>query len=361
MGNPNSGQIRRKSDARLNEAKKRVQQFLLSGFSKEKSKTSSQEEAWCAYQVAGGPSVEATSWAAIALGASFVDSLEEVRLINNGVGNFLCARQNKDGGWSTAPDIEKGKSDWNSAVALFCLRHLEASDQSSQNLDDGTKQAVKRSVLKGLDYLFDSRAEFYKPIARLLLLASKGARSLDYSRGWPWDPNCFHWVEPTCYSLIALKHPSVPAPALYEHVIHHANQFLLEHVCKGGGWNHGNDITLGAYLPPYRLTTAEALIALQDAPRDHKAIVESLRYLASQEDSNSSAVSLAWSILARHAYDQDPQKELSFLLERQNPDGSFGVNSNLHVSAVCLIALSTMSKTKDAKGQLVTPLRFVKS
>lgn len=328
---------------RLDKAREGAKQFLINGFAKEKSKPKSPEQAWCPYQPDGGPSVEATSWALVALSHE-VDN-NDIRLINNSVGNFLVSRQNKDGGWSTAPDT--GKSDWNSALALISLRTLE-SPTKFQKLDESTRHAVTRSVQKGLDYLLDSRTEFWSPVARLLMLLSKGTQALDYSRGWPWDPHCFHWVEPTSYSLIALKFPERPKIGVVKHVVAHANQFLLEHVCKGGGWNHGNDITLGAHLPAYRLTTAEALIALQDIDRKHKAIESSLNYLAAQESKDSSAVSLAWSIIARQAYDQDPSKELAFLLDRQNEDGSFGVNSNLHVSAIALIALNTMAKESFA-------------
>ncbi len=324
---------------RHEKAKANAKQFLLSGFAKEKAKTLSAEQAWCPYQPSGGPSIEATCWALIAL--SHEVAIDEVRLINNGVGNFLVSRQNKDGGWSTSAGA--GKSDWNTAPALLSLRALE-SPSKFQKLEEPTRHAVKRSVQKGLEYLLDSRSEFWSPVARLLMLVAKGTKSLDYARGWPWDPHCFHWVEPTSYSLLALKMPEQPSQGLYKHVIEHANQFILEHVCKGGGWNHGNDITLGAYLPPYRLTTAEALVALQDVDKNHKAIQSSLNYLAAQESSDSSAISLAWSIIARHAYNQDPQKELAFLIDRQNKDGSFGVNSNMHVTAVSLIALNTMSK-----------------
>ncbi len=335
---------------RLGKARERARQFLVSGFAKEKTKPKSQEHAWCPYQPNGGPSVEATSWALVAVGHE--TDREEIKLINNAVGNFLVSRQNKDGGWSTAPDA--GKSDWNTAPALITLRALE-SRTKSQTLDESTRHAVKRSVQRGLDYLLDSRAEFWTPVARLLMLVSKGSQALDYSRGWPWDPHCFHWVEPTSYSLIALKLPNRPGAGVIRHVVSHADQFLLEHVCKGGGWNHGNDITLGAHLPPYRLTTAEALVALQDVDRKHKAIESSLDYLASQESQDSSAISLAWSIIARHAYDQDPRKEIDFLLNRQNQDGSFGVNSNLHVSAIALIALNTMAKESYAALKLNNP------
>ena len=72
-------------------------------------------------------------------------------------------------------------------------------------------------------------------------------------------------------------------------VIQKGNKFILDHACRGGGWNHGNDITLGAYLPAYRLTTAEALLALQDLPDENK-VKAGLAYLKTWSDKNTSAM-----------------------------------------------------------------------
>jgi len=197
-----------------------------------------------------------------------------------------------------------------------------------------------------MSYLLDSRVEFFKPTARLLILISQGAQGLAYARGWPWDPNCFHWLEPTSYCLLALKLPQTPEKELHQKVIKFADKFITEHACKDGGWNHGNDQSLGAFLPPYRLTTAEALLALQDNGRD-KSIAPALAYLKGLAGQDSSSLSLAASILALSAYGEPFTSELDFLLNRQAPDGSFGPTTMS--TALAALALEAAEGTKVLK------------
>jgi len=287
---------------------------------------------WWPYKPGNGPSMEATSWSALAVRKS-VDA--------SSVMDFFVKNQNKDGGWSTAP--ETGFSDWATGPVLLAFRTLHAAA--------GGKTSDTRfgdSLNRGLLQLSDSRVEFYRPIARLLIFMYQGEEGLKYSRGWPWDPgfNCFHWVEPTSYHLLALKVPGLPEAGLYKEVIKFANKFLKEHACKGGGWNHGNELSLGAYLPPYRVTTAEALLAQQDEP-DAKVVTDGLKVLSSKSSCDDSSLSLAWSILALNAYGRNVDQETAFLVKRQKPDGSFGVN--MMSSALSVLALEAVQGTNALK------------
>lgn len=285
---------------------------------------------WWPYKPGNGPSMEATSWSALAVRKS-VDA--------NQVLDFFMKNQNKDGGWSTAP--EAGFSDWATGPVLLAFRTLHSAGKEKSS-DTGFGDSLNRGLL----HLSDSRVEFYPPVARLLLFIVQGEEGLKYSRGWPWDPGCFHWVEPTSYHLLALKVPGLPEAGAYKEVIKFANKFLKEHACKGGGWNHGNELSLGAYLPPYRVTTAEALLAQQDQA-SAKAIADGLKVLASKSNDDDSAFSLAWSILALNAYGKDVDKETAFLVKRQKPDGSFGVN--LMASALSVLALEAVQGTNVLK------------
>src|SRR5262249_21406171 len=112
------------------------------------------------------------------------------------------------------------------------------------------------------------------------------------------------------------------------------------HPCKGGGWNHGNELSLGALLPPYRVTTAEALLALQGR-ENHKAVQSSVKYLRTLSSENSSAMSLAWSALALNVHKQPCESEIGFLLHRQKADGSFD-NNNM-VNALACMAINASS------------------
>lgn len=288
---------------------------------------------WFPYKESGQPSMEATAWSALAL--------REDLAVSKGAALFLANNQNKDGGWSTEP--EAGRSDWNSGPSMLCLRLLAARHEEIAKSAD-----VKKAIKFGLERLLDSRVEFYQPIARLLLLISQGPSSLAYGRGWPWDPDCYHWVEPTVYNLLALKFPGLPQNGLYERIVSFANQFLLDHACQGGGWNHGNDITLGQYLPPYRLTTAEALLALQDQ-RDHEAVKSALKYLKSLSGQDTSSLSLAVSALALSAYQQSAQQEIKFLVQRQSTNGSFTTS----IIATALAALALQAEQDNSNHVLI--------
>ncbi len=276
------------------------------------------------YIEGGEVSLEATAWALIALRHD-----QEIALAGL---QYLAQSQNSaDGGWSTRPGA--GRSDWTSGPTLLAMRILHDLYQS--DIDAASSKALNR----GLSYLLDSRVEFYGPTARLALLFSKGPAGLEYGRGWPWDPKCFHWLEPTAYCLLALKLPTTAAGnADQRATIKFADRFILEHSCRDGGWNHGNDLSLGVYLPAYRLTTAEALLALQahaaaesgqggaaHLQNDRlKKIEAGLNFLQTQTEEDSSSLSLAASILALSAYDRPFQAELAYLLKRQANNGSFG-------------------------------------
>lgn len=281
-------------------------------------KASMKPHGYWSYKPGGGPSVEATAWCSFALAPS-----DEA--VAKAASQYLISNQNDDGGWSTAPDTDF--SDWVSGPALMTLRQIHKSEKS---------QATDKVIKKALLHFADSRPAFYPVVGRLLLLLSKGPEGVSFPRGWPWDPECFHWVEPTSYHLFALKVPGLPEHEVFESIIKHANKYILKRVCKGGGWNYGNRETLGAFLTPFRVTTAEALLALQDV-ESHPAIDESLEHLLTYRDDDSSALGLAWSIICLDAYKKDYQKELGFLIGRQKEDGSF-TNNNV-ANALSSIAL----------------------
>ncbi len=294
---------------------------------------------FCSYLFSAeqSPSTEATAWALIALASSGVSSIEAVI-------DYLLKNQNIDGGWSTGPGL--GTSDWTSGPAVLALRIVDYyQPQSGKRAQD-----IERGLTNAIHYLLSMRVDFLSPVARLLLLLSKGATGLHYARGWPWDPDCYNWIEPTSYCLMALKIPIVINDEISSSAVFHANKFLLDHACRGGGWNHGSFYSLGTFYPPYRVTTAEALLALPDKPLDNR-VRDALKYLSKIEENNHSSMSLAWTVLALNAHGYDCDLHLKQLLTLQNADGSFG--TNYFVTALSLLAMNTVND--------VNPLRPIKS
>ncbi len=123
-----------------------------------------------------------------------------------------------------------GKSDWTSAPATLAIR-LVCADQK-QDFDAGK---IKQTLVAAFHYLLKARTDFLSPVARLLLFIAQGPASQHYGRGWPWTPECYNWVEPTSYSLMAFKLPTLIKEDLAEPVVYHANKFLLEHSCREAG------------------------------------------------------------------------------------------------------------------------------
>lgn len=287
----------------------------------------------CPYRAGGrDPSTEATAWCAVALRNNQAVAAKATK--------FLLDSQNKDGGWSSEPGC--GKSDWCTGPALMALRAI-----ASQHSDRKVSECIRR----GLDHLADSRTEFYSPMSRMLIGAVQGPEKLKYARAWPWTPECFHWVEPTSYSLYALKIPQLPKAKDFAQIAMYANKFLLDNSCADGGWNHGSHYSLGFNLPPYIVTTCEALVALQDLP-GAKEVRRALDFInrsseASDAGQGNTALALSWLALARHCYGLDIQPSLSRLIVLQHDDGSFG--PNMMVTALAALAMQTANGTNPLK------------
>ncbi|HEY9755805.1 MAG TPA: prenyltransferase/squalene oxidase repeat-containing protein [Oculatellaceae cyanobacterium] len=282
-----------------------------------------EQNGWWPYVGQLGPSIEATSWCALALHAASPNKESSTKTTK-----FLLEKQNADGGWSTAPGC--GKSDWSSSPAVLALRLLNEQEALTE------RPKVEKAILSGSNFIFDLRTDPFHSIARLLLFLSKGEEGLKYARGWPWNRDCSYWVEPTVYSLLALKLPAVPDRHIIRAAIRHASLYLHEHTCRDGGWNHGAALVLSVYAPPYTITTAEALLALQDEP--HSLTIQKALELIQQNNKDAdSSLTLAWTILALHAYQKPIAAKVAQLLAHQKEDGGFGTNNA--VTAISTLAL----------------------
>lgn len=293
------------------------------------------KDGWWPYLPGREPSTEVTAWCTLSLSDRDEALPKALR--------FLTKSQNEDGGWSTAPS--EGKSDWCSGPALFALRSV------AEKLSD---KSADKAFQRGANYLAEYPAEIYNIGARIILGAVQGVKATENQpRGWPWSRGCFHWVEPTSYNLYALK---IPGPTKYKdgfkEIVTHANKFLLDNPCSVGGWNHGSHLSLGFNLPPFIVTTAEALIALQDFP-DNKEIERGFDFLlksdseASEAGQKNSAMALSWMTLAFDAHGRDASKFRNKLAAGQNPDGSFG--PNMMVTALASMALNTSAGVNPFK------------
>lgn len=162
-----------------------------------------------------------------------------------------------------------------------------------------------------------------------------GAVDLDPSlTGWPWIGGTFSWVEPTSYALLALKLAGVR-----EHPrIQEAEAMLYDRVCVGGGWNVGNPRVWGTAIEAFLPTTAWALLALQDTPRDGM-IERGLALLRDDENKAHSTLSLSLAMLCMDVYGLSLAPLREMLLQRQQQDGSWQGMTQL--TALALLALQS--------------------
>jgi hypothetical protein len=123
--------------------------------------------------------------------------------------------------------------------------------------------------------------------------------------GWPWTADTAAWVEPTAWSLLAVKRLQrhLPRQRAAER-IRQAESLLADRMCRGGGWNYGNRRILGEDLLPFPDTTALALMALHDSPSVAVTAV-SIDRLHDMLVANRSALVLALATLSLQLYGED--------------------------------------------------------
>jgi len=254
--------------------------------------------------------------------------------------DLLLSAQNEDGGWGAV----KGKrsNTESTSFALMALKSLDdkpfnrqmtaglkwllqhQKDDGSWSLNDASKQSSWTTPIAVLALLpFQNQTEHAlraakwiltqegrKPgwVASLLVRLSfvKKMTELDpYLSGWSWTPGAFSWVEPTSYSLMALKKLKLSLVGTNsEERIRQGEMLIYDRMCENGGWNYGNSRVLGEALWPYPDVTAVALIALQDRAAS-EANQTSLRALDGMMREAASGTALGWGILCVTLYNQD--------------------------------------------------------
>jgi hypothetical protein len=296
------------------------------------------KDGWWPYKKGHGPSLEATVWCAIAC-------RKEGELARK-TAQFLLQSQTEEGGWSTL--LGAGKPDWTSTLALLCLRILrqellssEGSMSQGGGSDSGNSDIVERinaGFARGLSFLNGFRSAVYNEISQVLLMLYHGRPDFDYPRGWPFTANTYHWVEPTSYALLALKGSMPGLDKRSLEMIEMADDYLDLQACRDGGWNYGCVKVFGVNLEAQPLTTAQALLALQDKP-DKATVVKALAYLNGGLESRpemQTLLSRAWSSLALDAMGHDVSQLTGKLAFALRSDGSY--DDNLAASALASIA-----------------------
>ncbi len=295
--------------------------------------------------------------------------------------NFLLEHQNKDGSWGFSPG--KAGAIEPTAYALMSLASEESAHGAVErsltflkktqtargawpiNTQD-TEEAAWATAIAGLALLrFEGTESICRTAAQFvegsfarhprswILRFADWMRSFDASyveenlRGWKWTPDTANWVEPTSYALLFLKKflrssasssPEAGGSRDLKPVIAEAESLLYQRMCKEGGWNYGNARVLGEELRPYPLTTAIALIALQNP--SNQECQRSLAYLQRAAADERSALALCMAVHCLSLYGIQAERWMRAATVLYDETQFL---QNIKTSALALLALQSLN------------------
>lgn len=239
------------------------------------------------YRCGAASSVEPTAWALLALlqkpQTDWVEKSAKAGVC------WLRYVQLPDGAWPVVLDRQQGG--WVAALACLALYAYGESEQLARGL-----QRLCNSWPAEGGYWWRFRDRVMK--------RGSVVRQDSSLRGWSWTPGTSSWVEPTSYSLLALRHvpPEISSRAI-EKRRYFGESMLYDRMCPGGGWNNGNPVVYGVAGVPRVGPTVWALLALQDY-RHRPENRTSLDWLEQEYPNIQGPGSLALAHLCLQVYDR---------------------------------------------------------
>ena len=164
--------------------------------------------------------------------------------------------------------------------------------------------------------------------------------------GWPWAEGNFSWVEPTAWSVLALRR----AGRSVEPAVSEGMRLLLDRAFDSGGINYGNRMVLGRMTEPIPTPTALMLLALQGV--QHPRITAALEYLRKQITGVADLEHLGWAELAFACHgDADAAAHADTQIRKQLAQAAVPVPLTRY--AVALLALNC---ARDNPFRLMQPV-----
>ncbi len=197
---------------------------------------------------------------------------------------WLLRTQRPDGGWPPNPSVSV--STWVTSLSSLAL--------------SGFGPPAGPSCHHALQWLVLQIQTGLTPLQRLAQRLAGIPPAVSVG-GSPWFPGTAAWIAPTSMSIIALSEACVHNGQLQMNsLLRQAQQYILCHRCRDGGWNHGGSPYLSADAPSYPEMTGMALLALYGVPPSELALP--LKLAEARIASPTSIEALSWlqMALVRH-------------------------------------------------------------
>jgi hypothetical protein len=203
---------------------------------------------------------------------------------------WLMKTRRPDGGWPACAGVDE--SGWTTALVTMLPPQRLGGD-------------VHRAAV---EWILGATGEESSWIYRLRAYLSGSPPPPDQSApGWPWVPRAAAWVAPTSLAVLALdkeaRRTGVSRGPLVTRLVY-GRQFLVNRMCRAGGWNHGSTNALGYPAGAYPEMTGMALAALRGWPANQmeRSVDLARTFLANCR----SADALNWLRLGLRAHDALP-------------------------------------------------------
>lgn len=250
------------------------------------------EQAWGYRSAAnvGSLAAEPTVWAAIALHAAG----RENETVVGGALDWIAEQQRADGRVGVTEKLDQPA--WTTALAVLAWN---ACGESHARRFESQSRAA-------LQWLIQLRGQ---PIAPKAAGFAYDTQLI----GWPWVAGTTSWLEPTAYSIMALRRFADSADTSIARV-DEGVRLLLDRAVPTGGWNYGNPQAFGNGLRAFADTTGIALCALAGQPRNEK-MTKAIEFLGVELPRVRAPLSLGWGLIGLRAWNAVPADAEGWLAE----------------------------------------------
>ena len=202
---------------------------------------------------------------------------------------WLDHRQAADG--SVGVTQSQADPAWTTALALLAWVHAQ------NTLGENYEARIQRAA----NWLLAMKGN---PLARSEQLGHDSTLI-----GWPWVQGTHSWLEPTAWSVVALKAAGYDAHAR----VREAVKLIYDRLLPAGGCNYGNTFVLGQQLRPHLQPSGVALLALAGERDDSGRLERTIAYVRREISAEMTTSSLCHALLGLTAHGQWPERADEFL------------------------------------------------